>query len=73
MHIMNRKDSDIGKSIGCLFCLMDCGLVSMNSETIGEENGQKVRTVLKAGEMATYILPERFMILMRRSVFQRRL
>lgn len=63
MHIMNRKDSDIEKSIGCLFCLMDCGLVSMNSETIGEENGQKVRTVLKAGEMATYILPERFMIL----------
>lgn len=63
MYIMNRKDSDIGKSIGCLFCLMDCGLVSMNSETIGEENGQKVRTVLKAGEMATYILPERFMIL----------
>lgn len=51
-------------NIGSVFGLMDSGLIAMNLEAIKEKdcNQFKVQTVLKAGEMATYILPRRFSV-----------
>ena len=44
------------KSIGCLFELMDSGLLSMNIE-----RGQNsIQCVLKSGELAMYVIPRRF-------------
>ena len=62
MHIMNRKEDSREHSIGCLFGLMDSGLISMNLEADHDAEGQIIRTVLKAGELATFILPRRFSI-----------
>ena len=62
MHFMYRKRSSSEHSIGCMFGLMDGGLISMNLEAEREREGQVVRTVLKAGELATFILPRRFSI-----------
>lgn len=62
MHIMNRKGDNREHSIGCLFGLMDSGLISMNLEADHETERQIIRTVLKAGELATFILPRRFSI-----------
>ena len=60
MHLM--KCNNIEHSIGCLFGLMDSGLISMNLEADNKENLHRVCTVLKAGEMATYVLPRRFYV-----------
>ena len=62
MRIMNRKKDSSEHSIGCMFGLMDGGLISMNLEAEREREGQVVRTVLKAGDLATFILPRRFSV-----------
>ena len=62
MHIMSRKRDSKDHSIGCMFGLMDGGLISMNLEADRDINGQMIRTVLKAGELSTYILPRRFSV-----------
>lgn len=57
LSIMNRKTDSI-KSIGCVFELMDSGLLSMNLEM----NHDNVQCVLKSGELAMYVLPRRFSV-----------
>lgn len=52
------------QSTGCLFGLMDIGLVAMNLKPLNTGNNQVIQTVLKAGEMATYVLPKRFSVFM---------
>lgn len=62
MQIMARNRDGFGYSIGCLLGLMDSGLISMNLEAVSNMEEQTVRTVLKAGELATYVLPRRFSV-----------
>ncbi len=57
LSIMNRKTDSV-KSIGCVFELMDSGLLSMNLE----RNQGSIQCVLKSGELAMYVLPRRFSV-----------
>lgn len=58
LSIMNHRDVDSVTSIGCILGLMDSGLLSMNLE----RNQETIECVLKAGELATYVLPRRFSV-----------
>lgn len=60
LSIMDRK-TDTVKSIGCIFQLMDSGLLSMNME----QNQQRLQCVLKSGELSMYVLPRRFSVFIR--------
>ena len=62
MQIMQRNKNTWEHSVGCTFGLMDSGLISLNMETTVESVRKTVRTVLKAGELSTYVLPRRFSI-----------
>ena len=62
LHIMKGNRGRQSHSLGCMFGLMDSGLVSMNLEVFRSSDGQRIRTVLKAGELATYVLPRRFSV-----------
>ncbi len=62
MQLMGSVKVSQEHSLGCMFGLMDSGLISMNLETIRERGGQTIQTVLKAGELATYVLPRRFSV-----------
>lgn len=64
IQIMNKNRNSWKHSIGCMFGLMDSGLISMNMENMGGLEQGSIRTVLKAGELATYVLPRRFSIFM---------
>lgn len=62
MYIMQENKNTWKHSVGCMFGLMDSGLVSLNMETTVGKDRNTVRTVLKAGELATYVLPRRFSV-----------
>lgn len=62
MHIMQENKNTWKHSVGCMFGLMDSGLISLNMETMVGKDRNTVRTVLKAGELATYVLPRRFAV-----------
>ena len=64
IQIMQRNKNSWEQSVGCTFGLMDSGLISLNVETTMESDRKTVRTVLKAGELSTYVLPRRFSIFM---------
>ena len=62
MRIMQQKKNTPEHSIGCVFGLIDSGSVSFNIEAMAGRDRNTVRTVLKAGNLATYLLPQRFAV-----------
>ena len=61
LSIMNSKGIDSAISIGCVLGLMDSGLLAMNLEQKHDSEGC-IQCILKAGELATFVLPRRFSV-----------
>lgn len=61
LEVMKEHGVDEIPSIGCVLGLMDSGLLAMNLEL--NQHRDTVQCILKTGELATFVLPRRFSVL----------
>lgn len=64
LHFSYPKQSvPAAQKLSCMMALMDNGLTSMNFECAGQSGAYQVRSILKAGELATFSIPRRLNML----------